>query len=269
MAKIPGKNGPIEVSRWQVLGDHRDAEQVNDAELKYLHNLGIDGTSKTIKNLSIYDKYMILVGLAQNISSDCERVCATGVSFAPDFLKFKEKNNVMKILPDVSRINVNAEFTLEGTVRGSGTEDLILRLTALASGRDLYSIFHSKGFIKFSPACDADAMTVQINEIDLGSLSLLLGLISPPSKTRPAIYIGMDVARHLEPYGLIIHRLNKASAILRTFNIYTINIDTIKDLKISEAQTGSSLKELNGFVRKGEVKADALQRFAQNFAEHI
>jgi hypothetical protein len=262
-AKIPGLNGSIETPRLQVLGDHWGSHHSYVAELEFCRTtLGLNGISGIFGRPSNARKLKILTNI---FPSDSDLVAKTGVSFAPDYMKFKQKTSVKDLLEPLSLLKVNAEFTLEGIVQKCGARKLVRRLTGLAIGRDLRSVLSDERFIEFPVPARGDTSTqaVKIYNIDLGALSLLLGLLSPKSANDPAIYLGTDVSRFLQPYNLVFHRLNGVIEIPMTFHIYVTEIDAINDLKIVSAKRN----DLRG---QGIFKNSAdLQELARDFAEHI
>jgi hypothetical protein len=262
-AKIPGHNGYIETTRLQVLGDHWNSQKANMAELEYLnYSLGISGTSFTIKHLSNKNKLRIL---SEIFPSDSDLAARTGIAFAPEFMRFKSSDLVKDLLDPISQVKVNAEFTLEGIVQKCGARRLVRRLAALVCGRDLLSVLNDDKTIEFpsSERSDNSTQKVKLNDIDLGSLSLMLGLISPRSEDHPAIFLGTNVAQLLQPYNQVFYRLNKVINIPQTFHLYVINIEAINNIKLTHAKKDNQRGH-------GLFKCSSdLQERARDFAERI
>jgi hypothetical protein len=262
-AKIPGINGLIETSRLQVLGDHWGSQQSYVAELEFCRTeLGLNVMRGMFGRPSNARKLKLLANI---FPSDSDLVARTGVSFAPDLAQFKQKASVLELLNSISQITVNAEFTLEGIVQKSGARKLVRRLAGLASGRDLRSVLSDERFIEFPVPARGDTGTqaVKIHNIDLGAFSLLLGLLSPKSVNDPAIYLGTDVSRFLQPYNLVFHRLNGVIEIPMTFHIYVTEIDAISGLKITNAKK-DNLRGQGLFMNSAD-----LQEMARVFAEAL
>ncbi len=215
------------VPRWQVLGN---MEGTVMTEQEYLKSVGITQP----KDLDFFEKRRFLPEIFTL------KAAVKGIVFADAFTEFRNRQNMAEALSELDKTKGNAVFTLHGTVKGNGdgTLELIQSLAALATDQDREAIMNEEKLISLDKEPNPDMQTVRINNMDLGSISLMAGMLMPREERQtPATFLGMDFGDAFKPYNSVFTRVDLGTPdIPKAFHIKTININFMSSLSMSSGR---------------------------------